>query len=338
MQFWIVASLYLLTYVSAWEVVFVSLPVKLFVLGVGTAVDSLCYGQLTFAWWNFFHWNVLKKLSSHYGIHPALFHITRTLPQFLLAAMPYCVFGVYRSRGQWSRLRPLVMFVLPTVLFNSLLPHKEPRFLTPILPLLLVYGAFGAQQLEVAVTKRPRWMQTCAQMALGVMVLLHSANALFHARFQFNGIVPAIDRLRWHIDHHTATDGHGVFFLGACHYFPYYGHLHRQVPMDFVRCHLPPVDHLFHHDPDHQNTIKNMFLYYTDARTTLVSELLQDGRRRPAYVVTRAAEYFNLKHAVYEQFERHGYRICERVNNSLIAWLQGQNPNRHDILILCRTQ
>lgn len=99
-------------------------------LALTVPLDSLFWGR--------FVWPEARVLifngggrSSAWGVSPPLWYLTSALPRALLIAAPLAPLGALLER----RLRPQAFAVAFFVGVYSLLPHKELRFIFPILPL-----------------------------------------------------------------------------------------------------------------------------------------------------------------------------------------------------------
>ncbi|ETN75500.1 putative translation initiation factor SUI1 [Necator americanus] len=145
---------------------FTVLPATLPVLFVSTLVDSLCYARPTSTLWNFLSFNVLQGGSAHFGVHPWYWYLTEGLTSVLTIQLVPIVLGLV------SPLRPTLLPLMAAtfyVAFHSFLPHKEQRFLLPIIPLLCFYSG------PFFVTKRWYLRRTL----LYVMLLANTAIALY---------------------------------------------------------------------------------------------------------------------------------------------------------------
>ena len=76
-------------------------------------LDTLFYGKLTIVPWNFFHFNVISGLSSHYGTHSWHWYLTQGLPVTLgIHSVPF-IYGIYANFSRYSRiLLPCLWIVL----------------------------------------------------------------------------------------------------------------------------------------------------------------------------------------------------------------------------------
>ncbi|WKX92031.1 hypothetical protein Q1695_010230 [Nippostrongylus brasiliensis] len=113
------------------------LPAALPMVIVSAVVDSLSYARPTFTLWNFLSFNVLQGGSAHFGVHPWYWYFTEGLTSVLTVQLIPIVFGLL------SPFRPTLLPFLSAAFyigFHSFLPHKEQRFLLPIIPLLCFYA------------------------------------------------------------------------------------------------------------------------------------------------------------------------------------------------------
>ena len=83
--------------------------------------------------------------SHEWGVQPAHWYLSSALPRALHAALPLALLAPLLDR----RARPLMFVALGFVLLYSNLPHKEVRFLFPVLPLWNAAAAVTLQRLWV---------------------------------------------------------------------------------------------------------------------------------------------------------------------------------------------
>lgn len=102
--------------------------------------------------------NAIQNRSAEWGTEPWHWYFTSALPRTLVALLPFLFLGTVRwlanarsvadsDTGIASYLDPATdIFAVPSIAFvglYSILPHKETRFLLPVLPLLLATAAHG---------------------------------------------------------------------------------------------------------------------------------------------------------------------------------------------------
>jgi len=131
---------------------------------------------LTGAWnvpgLSFFAYNILFDVSRFYGTSPWHYHLFQSLPILTTTSLPFvlptffgALIGSPLARSETDNARNedslrtqdyniglLAKAVFATAAAYSMIPHKEWRFLHPLLPILLV---FGAQNLVAAYKLNP---------------------------------------------------------------------------------------------------------------------------------------------------------------------------------------
>ena len=139
------------------------------VVGVGFVLDSYWYGQWTFSPYRYFHANLVQDKASSFGVDPWYQYLEwgalKPLPPLSLV-MIICLFLYW-----WKRPGDALTWVgLPFFLMHSLIPHKEYRFLFPLLPFA---------QLAVAhYLPRPPQINTPWKKVLAILFLLVNTVAL----------------------------------------------------------------------------------------------------------------------------------------------------------------
>ena len=100
------------------------------VIGLATlvAADRITYGAWVFTPYKFVVFNTAGG-ASIYGTHPWHWYLSQGIPILLLTALPLVVKGSFLSEG-YSRI--LLIPILSSTLLHSSMPHKEFRFLLPL--------------------------------------------------------------------------------------------------------------------------------------------------------------------------------------------------------------
>jgi len=114
----------------------------------GAAVSSVAVDS---ALWQRWLWpelevlwlNTAENRSGDWGTSPPLWYFYSAIPRALAGAMPLAAIGVWLER----RARAPVAVALAFVGLYSLLPHKELRFIFPVLPLLNLAAAAALARL-----------------------------------------------------------------------------------------------------------------------------------------------------------------------------------------------
>lgn len=278
----------------------------------GVAVDSYFYGKFTVSWWNFFYWNVLRKVSELYGRESVFYHLKTTFPLMMNTLSPYLLVGMWRVRYDFRRAFALIVAAGYT-LFNSLVTHKESRFLAPIHPILLMYCAYGAQQMNALTHKYNKYVQFIVKLGLIGVVLSQIPQGWFYSRVHYNGNVEIVDKLRELIDKHPGPKEEiKVFTMMQCHANPHFGYLHRNIgALDFIKCHTDMVKELM---PEAERDMNKQSQYRLSDHT---------------HIIMYEYDFVNYHQNFGNYFEE-----CARANNSILP--MGKNRIRGDLLILCR--
>lgn len=113
-----------------------------FVLLLGVAIDSWFYETFVFTPWNYFNINILKGAASAFGISPWYYYIEMILNATVLPVGCFILGCLWILIFKKPKLL-LLWVILPFLIIHSFIPHKEDRFLFPLInfvPLLIVLG------------------------------------------------------------------------------------------------------------------------------------------------------------------------------------------------------
>ena len=336
-QMFLPASLLLFLYVpNPLEVILPALPLMAAVMAFGIAIDSYFYGEFTVSWWNFFDWNVVKNISSYFGVEPFYYYFNTLWKVLLTTSLPLAIFGVSNSLANWKSVFPFIVFVLPYFLFSSLQPHKEDRFLLPILPILLSYAAHGGQQLEVLLHRQSRYLKYAMKFLLLVMVAYNSWDTLNLVSFTGVGPLNAIHDLRDRVKtvefSPLSPQPNGVLLLGNCHNYPHYGVFHYNYPLVFIPCPPALVHRFFKADADYDLSNGLTAFYYSGMlKETLEFYTSKSNNIPPAFIAISGYNYLTRR----EEFFQLGYSECGRHVNYILDLIRGKDSSINDIFILC---
>ena len=197
----------------------------LYVLSIGSIalfssllLDSLFYKEWTFTAWNFVKMNIGSDIASFYGTHPWHWYLSQGIPVIMLSFTPFALYGAWDSP-----FRGLICWFVGV---QSLIAHKEFRFLGPLLPLLHISTAKSLLQLP----SRRKWM------IYALLAVSHTGVALYLSTIHQRGVIQVMHYLR-----HQSMAGNvsRILFLTPCHATPFYSHIHVKIPMDMIRCDPP---------------------------------------------------------------------------------------------------
>ena len=262
--------------------------------------------------WRFLEFNVLQNLSIFYGHHAWHWYLTQGLP--VLAGTLLVPAGV----GVWHAgpaLRRLAYVAGATVAADSLLAHKEFRFVQPVLPILAVLGGHGLA--AVATPQRP---PTLAWTALAATQLpLAAYFSMVHQR----GVVDVTHWLR-HLPRHEPWS---AAVLMPCHSTPWQAYIHQpNATLAFLTC----------EPPSHARDLAA----YRDEADVFFDDPVKawDSQWGPAAGSANAWDYVVLFDALTPtlgpRLHEAGLRECARFFNSHFI---DDARREGDVLVYCRT-
>ncbi|GAA5843401.1 hypothetical protein JCM9279_002091 [Rhodotorula babjevae] len=115
-------------------------------------LDSIFYGTPTFTPLRFLDVNVTRSISIFYGASAPHFYLSQGIPLLLATQLPFFLDGARRlvrrpvSVRSTAALNSLAGATAGTIAVYSLLPHKEWRFLHPLLPAMHLLVALSLVQ------------------------------------------------------------------------------------------------------------------------------------------------------------------------------------------------
>lgn len=111
---------------------------------VAVSIDTYAHGSLILTPIEFLKVNVIEDIGTFYGYHPWHWYFTTGLPTILGISTPIFLFAVaqtLRTPKEYPERVVLLVAVAFTLAIYSLLPHKEFRFILPLLPICLFITA-----------------------------------------------------------------------------------------------------------------------------------------------------------------------------------------------------
>lgn len=103
-------------------------------------IDSLAHGSFVITSYEFLKANIFEGVGEFYGSHPWHWYLSQGLPAILgVQILPFIVATVHilKNRQMYPNELALLGSIIFTIFIYSLLPHKEFRFILPILPMVL---------------------------------------------------------------------------------------------------------------------------------------------------------------------------------------------------------
>lgn len=145
------------------------------VIALCTALDCWFYGRLVIAPYNYYYMNIVQHVAAAYGVSPWYNYFLQltVIPSLALGipiVLSVCIgtFKHYRN--------PVVWAFWSFLLFHSIISHKEPRFLFPLMPLLPLFLVWT---YEVILQKQSRFVSF---VVIGLLALVN-IGGLVHAVF-----------------------------------------------------------------------------------------------------------------------------------------------------------
>ncbi|KAL1916428.1 uncharacterized protein VTP21DRAFT_5619 [Calcarisporiella thermophila] len=307
--------------------------IMFFALAMLVGIDYLFYGEILFTPYHFLEVNVFRSISIFYGVHSWHWYVTQGVPVLCLTLLFPALHGIRLACSaphprSTSAAKLMVALVGFTVVLYSVLPHKEFRFVHPLLPPLL---AFAGLSLSLSHPRHRRYW-------IVLLVLTQVPMGLYMALRHQRGVLDVMHELR----EHAAGTGESVGFLMPCHSTPFYASLHKPIPMWFLTCE-PPLE--AHNKASHYLDEADQF--YADPveflRTRLVEwKEVKGGQQRlgenpqrwwPHRLVIFEELLSRSDGKVKHLLETKGYRECQRYFNSDF---HDDKRRQGDVLLLCR--
>jgi GPI mannosyltransferase 3 len=217
-------------------------------------VDHFYYGVWTFVPWNFVKFNVFQSGSEIYGktiilrfqflkvelgTHSFHWYFTQGFPAMLSLFTPLFILGVYLTKC----FEPFILIIW-TLFIYSRNPHKEFRFVLPVLPLAFMYCGYALNWIKyrksiLQICSRNLDMQkekgkvtshffvlvVCSLVFFNVPMILYFS--LIHQRAPISVISFIAD------EKNSVKSAH---FLTGCHATPFYSHVHRNIELRQLDC------------------------------------------------------------------------------------------------------
>lgn len=118
------------------------------VFGVGAViyglVDLVTWGSLFHSAITYIRFNLIEGRASSFGTHPFWLYVTSLITAEGATVIPLVLLSLLGMR----RSRALPLMIVAFLAVHSLIPHKELRFVFPILPLLAAHAAIGLELVK----------------------------------------------------------------------------------------------------------------------------------------------------------------------------------------------
>lgn len=236
-------------------------PIGTLTIVISTIIDCIFYGKWTFVQFNFMKLNIFHGVADFYGSHPWHWYFTQGFPAVIGPHLPLFLHGCALG---FRRYKMLLFAIVWTLTVYSLLPHKEFRFIYPVLPFCVIFCGISLASLTT-------WQRTTA----AILVVSNLLPALYTGLIHQRGTLDVMGHLQSLCDVSSSSKLQpDVLFLMPCHSTPYYSHLHCPIRLRFLEC--PPnlgegyVDEaaVFYDDP--LQWLKTSFPYKSSLPSHLV--------------------------------------------------------------------
>lgn len=245
-----------------------SLGVSTSVIAISVLADFFVIGRVYLPFLTFVTYNIVFSISEFYGSSPWHYHVTQSIPILLTTVLPYSIRplvssvrrAIYHSSQQNMatpsaalrsiRLGLLTKALIVTLTVWSCIPHKEWRFLHPLLPLLLLYPTrylvdhyrpVGGGLWESPTTCAHSFLRINRRHFLYLLlspVVPYLYLSLLHGRAQ-------VSVASWLRSRGADQPGISVLFVMPCHSTPWMSHIHRTSSEEAAQWHFltcePPV-------------------------------------------------------------------------------------------------
>lgn len=209
--------------------------------------------NIIITWWNFIKINMLYGASNWFGVNPWYFYLLQGIPTLSGLFLPFIPYGLFVlsivKRKEWKienqkinkkyekeedsneikdfenneTVKWIIGYLASGILFNSLIPHKEFRFLLPLQPIFVILSGIGLKS----------WKEWKISTAIGrkilslSLVILNFFLIVYFARYHQSAPIHIAYKIRQIIDK-EGGEGHGFLFLTPCHSTPAHGLIHRK--------------------------------------------------------------------------------------------------------------
>lgn len=142
------------------------------VIFAGVCIDSWFYGELVFTPWNYFYQNIVKDVASSFGTSPWYYYLLNIakLPT-LFIGIPFAFFALFLLVKDPKNI--YLWCIIPFVFFHSIIPHKEDRFLFPMVYLMPVVLLSGYVKFT-ALIRNKKIIQTLNIAFAGIFVIINA--------------------------------------------------------------------------------------------------------------------------------------------------------------------
>ncbi len=123
------------------------------VMVFGFVVDLFFYGEPVLTLWNYFYINIIKGVSNDFGTAPWYFYIVKLLsyPSYFIGiplVISFIILIIFKPKNIF------IWCIIPFFIFHSFIPHKEERFLFPMVYLFPIVLIMAYNQLLLIINNK----------------------------------------------------------------------------------------------------------------------------------------------------------------------------------------
>ncbi|KAK2718145.1 hypothetical protein QYM36_005451 [Artemia franciscana] len=245
--------------------------------------------------WNFLKFNVIEDGASHFGRHHSLWYLIEGLPPLFgpMIVMSMMSFKTSRKTMDLDFGYERLVFgatIIFALLIYSVQPHKEHRFLLPIVPFISFLAAIACFKLRKKKQNRIIALTLCFNIPLGLYF------CFIHQR-------APLDVVKYLAEEAKLTGSISALFLLPCHSTPMFSHIHYPIEVKYFTC-LPNLNY----NRNYVNEADGMLL-------DPVGAIKKNLFRKPTYVI--AGTY--LQNKIAQVLKNYGYIRKHRYLHHLIS-------------------
>ncbi|CAH0393990.1 unnamed protein product [Bemisia tabaci] len=267
------------------------LPIGLTALTISTLLDSYLHGSLVFTSFNFFWFNIFHNIGVHYGSHSFHWYLTQGLPVVL---GPFLL-PLIRGPIEFTPIyRKLTLSILFSVLILSLIPHKEFRFLLPLMPAMM----FILSNRLFTWFRRIK-NQNFANLLIICAAIINFGTLIFFGMFHQIGALTILNKV-------PVKPNTNLLILTPCHSTPLYSHIHANISIRFLTCE-PNLKTL----PNYSDEADR---FYEDPLKWLQEEF-RNGTNLPSHIIS----FERLSDPILPFLHSNSYRLIERIFHAVFS-------------------
>ncbi len=319
--------------------IIIALLIAAGIIGLDGGLNYYFYSEFKLPLWEFFKFNVFDSLSSFYGVSRVDFYTFQAIPIIMLNYLPFFVYGIFTT--PWTESKALIISYISIF---TLIPHKEFRFIYPLMPFLLIYSASGVLRISTRVSNKMMKLIVITTIMLSLLLGYYFSQIHESGELQ---IPTTLRNLVLEDYHHNNIGKSSIGFLTPCHSTPFQSHFHlneSQADIWFLTCE-PPLQRnlkpgisvqLYKDESDYfydnpVQFLQNNFPALVN-RTSAITPTGKDAdwpHQWPEYLVMFANLWDN--NSELQELLTSNYEVVERLWNAPFHW---DDRRTGDLLIL----